>query len=63
MALSVKDSCGVGFIASISGEKSYGIIDKGLKAVSNLTHRGAALSDGRTGTVQVFFSKFLMNFL
>ncbi len=49
MALSVKDSCGVGFIASISGEKSYEIIDKGLKAVSNLTHRGATLSDGRTG--------------
>jgi len=44
-----KDSCGVGFIASIKGEKSYEIIDKGLKAVSNLTHRGAALSDGRTG--------------
>lgn len=49
MAYKYKDSCGVGFIASVNGEKSYEIIDRGLKAVSNLTHRGAALSDGRTG--------------
>ena len=44
-----KDSCGVGFIASFKGERSYEILDKALKAVSNLTHRGATLSDGRTG--------------
>ncbi len=44
-----KDSCGVGFIASFKGEKSYEILDKALKAVSNLTHRGATLADGRTG--------------
>jgi len=44
-----KDSCGVGFIASFKGEKSYQILDSALKAVSNLTHRGATLADGRTG--------------
>ncbi len=44
-----KDSCGVGFIASFKGERSYRILDNGLKAVSNLTHRGATLADGRTG--------------
>ena len=44
-----KDSCGVGFIANIKGKKSYSIIDNALKAVSNLTHRGATLADGRTG--------------
>jgi len=49
MAYRHKDSCGVGFIASVNEERSYEIIDRGLKAVSNLTHRGAALSDGRTG--------------
>ncbi len=44
-----KDSCGVGFVAQANGKKSYGILDRALKAVSNLTHRGATLSDGRTG--------------
>ena len=44
-----KDSCGVGFIANVKGESSYSLIEKALKAVSNLTHRGATLSDGRTG--------------
>ncbi|WP_457679715.1 glutamate synthase large subunit [Thermovibrio sp.] len=43
-----KDSCGVGFIASLR-ESSYSVLDKALKAVSNLTHRGATLADGRTG--------------
>ncbi len=49
MVSSVKDSCGVGFVASVNGERSYEIVDMGLRAVSNLTHRGAALADGRTG--------------
>ncbi|MEO2069210.1 MAG: glutamate synthase large subunit [Desulfurobacteriaceae bacterium] len=49
MAIKFKDSCGVGFIANINGEKSYSIIDKGLRAVANLTHRGATLADGKTG--------------
>jgi glutamate synthase (NADPH/NADH) large chain len=44
-----KDSCGVGFVASYKGESSYKIVDLALKAVSNLTHRGATLADGRTG--------------
>ncbi|GAB6075606.1 glutamate synthase large subunit [Desulfurobacterium crinifex] len=49
MEFGFKDSCGVGFIANIKGKKSYSIIDNALKAVSNLTHRGATLADGRTG--------------
>ncbi|WP_457755320.1 glutamate synthase large subunit [Thermovibrio ammonificans] len=44
-----KDSCGVGFIANFKGERSYRVIDRALAAVSNLTHRGATLADGRTG--------------
>ncbi|MEO2082667.1 MAG: glutamate synthase central domain-containing protein, partial [Desulfurobacteriaceae bacterium] len=44
-----KESCGVGFIANINGKRSHSIIENALKAVSNLTHRGAALADGRTG--------------
>ena len=49
MKFEFKDSCGVGFIVNIKGKKSYSIIDNALRAVSNLTHRGATLADGRTG--------------
>ena len=44
-----KDSCGVGFVASIKGEKSHGIIKKGLEVLVNLTHRGAVGADPKTG--------------
>ena len=46
---SYKDSCGVGFIADINGNPSHEIIENSIKAVKNLTHRGATLADGRTG--------------
>ncbi|MGH4117550.1 glutamate synthase large subunit [Clostridium sp.] len=44
-----KDSCGVGFIANIKGEKSHGIVKKGLKVLMNMSHRGAVGSDPNTG--------------
>lgn len=44
-----KDSCGVGFVANIKGEKSHGIIKKALEVLNNLTHRGAVGSDPKTG--------------
>lgn len=44
-----KDNCGVGFIAHIKGEKSHGIVKKGLEILDNLTHRGAVGADPRTG--------------
>lgn len=44
-----KDSCGVGFIASIKGEKTHEIVKKGLEVLVNLTHRGAVGSDPKTG--------------
>ncbi|MBI1909818.1 MAG: glutamate synthase large subunit [Deltaproteobacteria bacterium] len=43
------DSCGTGFVANILGYKSHDILEKGLTAVTNLTHRGAVSSDGKTG--------------
>ncbi|MCB1159249.1 MAG: glutamate synthase large subunit, partial [Leptospiraceae bacterium] len=42
-------SCGVGFIASSTGERSHRIVQMGLKAVSLLTHRGAVDADQVTG--------------
>ncbi|GAB6078407.1 glutamate synthase large subunit [Hydrogenobaculum acidophilum] len=44
-----KDSCGVGFICDISGQKSNKIVKYGIEAVKNLTHRGAIGADGKTG--------------
>jgi len=43
------DACGMGFVASIKGEKSHEIIRKGLEVLINLTHRGAAGCDPQTG--------------
>jgi len=44
-----KDNCGVGFVVNIRGEKTNGIIKKGLKVLVNLTHRGAVGADPKTG--------------
>ncbi len=44
-----KDSCGIGFVAHIKGEKSHGIIQQGLTVLTNLAHRGAVGCDPCTG--------------
>ncbi|HWR14373.1 MAG TPA: glutamate synthase large subunit [Terriglobales bacterium] len=43
------DACGIGFVASIKGEKSHDIIVKGVQVLINLTHRGASGCDAETG--------------
>jgi glutamate synthase (NADPH/NADH) large chain/glutamate synthase (ferredoxin) len=43
------DACGVGFVASMRGEKSNRILRFGLTAVCNLNHRGAIDADSKTG--------------
>ncbi|HNM04220.1 MAG TPA: hypothetical protein PKK05_15005, partial [Leptospiraceae bacterium] len=44
-----KDSCGVSFIANIKGKKSRDIIEKGIRLMCNLEHRGAEGADPKTG--------------
>src|ERR1700728_4643400 len=44
-----KDSCGVGFIANIKGEKSHQIISDAISILCNLEHRGAVGADPRAG--------------
>ena len=39
------DACGMGFVASIRGQKSHDIIRKGIQVLVNLTHRGACGCD------------------
>ncbi len=43
------DSCGVGFVVSIKGEKSHDIVEKGLQILKRLSHRGAVGADPQTG--------------
>jgi len=43
------DSCGVGFVCNTKGEKSHIVIEKGIRALENLIHRGAVGADPRTG--------------
>ncbi len=43
------DSCGVGVVANIKGEKSHQIIGESLQVLVNLGHRGAAGCDPETG--------------
>ena len=43
------DSCGVGFVANIRGERSHTIIDRAVVGLNNLAHRGAIDADAVTG--------------
>src|SRR3954466_7361432 len=44
-----KDSCGVGFIANIKGQKSHQIVADAIDILCNLEHRGAVGADPRAG--------------
>ena len=43
------DSCGVGFVVNIKGNKSHQIINDGIQVLENMEHRGATGSDPDTG--------------
>ncbi|MDR2423333.1 MAG: glutamate synthase large subunit [Prevotellaceae bacterium] len=43
------DSCGVGILANIRGNKSHDIVDKALLILENMLHRGAESADNKTG--------------
>jgi len=43
------DSCGVAFVATLTGIPSNTIVAQGLEALRNLDHRGAVGSDPKTG--------------
>ena len=63
------DACGIGFVASVRGEKSHDIVLKGIQVLVNLTHRGACGCDPETGDgagllIQIphrFFARECMN--
>ncbi|MDR2472279.1 MAG: glutamate synthase large subunit [Tannerella sp.] len=43
------DSCGVGMIVHIRGEKSHETVESALKVLENMRHRGAEGADNKTG--------------
>jgi glutamate synthase domain-containing protein 2/glutamate synthase domain-containing protein 1/glutamate synthase domain-containing protein 3 len=43
------DSCGVGFVANISGQPSRIVLERAVEALTSLIHRGAVDADGKTG--------------
>jgi len=44
-----RDSCGVGFVVNINGEKSHLIVERGIEVLGKLLHRGATADDNKTG--------------
>ncbi|MBL9039396.1 MAG: glutamate synthase subunit alpha, partial [Archangium sp.] len=44
-----KDSCGVGFVAHLRGEKSRDIVEQGLDVLRRMAHRAATGADPLTG--------------
>ena len=43
------DSCGVGFIVHLKGQRSHAVIEDALTALANLNHRGASGAEVNTG--------------
>ena len=43
------DSCGIGFVVNVKGEKSHGIVRDAVTVLTNLTHRGARGAEANTG--------------
>jgi len=43
------DSCGVAFVADLSGQRSHDVVAKGLSALCRLDHRGARGAEPNTG--------------
>jgi len=43
-----QESCGVGFVAHLSGEATHLILNQALTALARLEHRGAVAADGKS---------------
>ncbi len=43
------DSCGVGFVARVSGAANHEVLERALEALVRLEHRGASAADGKSG--------------
>ena len=44
------DACGVGFVATLTGEPSHDLVEQALTVLRNLEHRGATGADPTPAT-------------
>jgi hypothetical protein len=44
-----RDACGVGFVVTIDGKPRRQVVEKGIRALKAIWHRGAVDADGKTG--------------
>ena len=44
-----RDNCGVGLVVDIGGRRSHSVVEKGLRLIEGMAHRGAENGDGRSG--------------
>ena len=45
----VRDNCGFGLIAHMSGDASHRLLQVAIESLTCMTHRGGIAADGRTG--------------
>lgn len=45
----IKENCGFGLIANLEGQASHKVVRNAILGLSRMQHRGAILSDGKTG--------------
>lgn len=57
------DSCGIGFVAHIKGQKSHDIVLRGLQVLERMEHRGAESADNKTGDGAGILIQIPHNFL
>src|SRR5690348_18105819 len=43
------DACGVGFVATLTGDASHGLVEQALTVLRNLEHRGATGAEPDSG--------------
>src|ERR687883_166567 len=43
------DACGVAFVADVAGRRSHEVVEKGLRALCRMDHRGARGAEPNTG--------------
>jgi glutamate synthase (NADPH/NADH) large chain len=43
------DSCGIGLVVQIKGDRSHDIVERAMQVLENLNHRGAESADNQTG--------------
>ena len=52
------DACGVGLVVDVAGRPSRAIVERALRGLVNLTHRGGVGADSRSGDGAGLLARF-----